>query len=131
ATFRVKPEPWPRMHNHGTLTVGTNVIENEFLRVEIQPNGALTITDRKTGEEFRNVNYFEDAGENGDCWWRWTPPADEVFNTLGLQANIAKVADGSALTTFSIQWTWPLPVGVTAGKEARATEKREITITSF
>lgn len=131
ATYRVKIEPWPRKHNHGALTVSTDAMENEFLRVQIEANGALTITDRSTGEVYPNVNYFEDAGENGDCWWRWAPPADRVFNTLALQAQIAKVADGPVMTTYSIKWTWSLPIGVTAGKEARADEERDVTIISF
>ncbi|GAB4318072.1 MAG: hypothetical protein Kow0059_11340 [Candidatus Sumerlaeia bacterium] len=131
ATFRVKPQPWPRMHNHGTLCTAANVMENEFLRVAIETNGTLTVTDRRTGEVYRNINFFEDAGESGDCWWRWAPPADRVFNTLGLAAQITREIDGPVLTTFSIRWTMMLPQGVTQNKLERAAEEKPLQITSF
>lgn len=51
----------------------------------------------KPKEVYRNLNFFEDAGECGDPWWRWTPPTDRVFNTLGLQAGIAKETDGPVM----------------------------------
>ncbi|MCX7766016.1 MAG: glycosyl hydrolase-related protein, partial [Candidatus Sumerlaeia bacterium] len=131
ATYRVRPEPWPRKHNYGTLTCGTNIMENEFLLVRIENNGTLTVTDKRTGEIYSNLNFFEDAGECGDPWWRWVPPSDRVLNTLGLQAEIVKEIDGPVMTTFSIRWHWLLPVGVTEKKTARSTEERELTITSF
>ena len=131
ATYRVKVEPWPRKHNQGTLTVSTNVMQNEFLRVEIQPNGALTVTDLATKEIYRNVNFFEDAGECGDPWWRWVPASDRVFNTLGMQAQIAKETDGPVMTTFSVRWRFPLPEGVTERKMARSANEKDFEITSF
>lgn len=131
STFRVKPEQWPRKHNQGTLTVATNVMENEFLRVAIETNGTLTVTDRATGEVYRNINFFEDSGECGDPWWRWTPAADSTINTLGLQAQIAKEGDGPVMTTFSIRWAMMLPVGVTDNKSARRPERRELEIISY
>lgn len=131
ATYRVKPETWPRKHNQGTLTVATNVMENEFLRVRIEPNGTLTVTDKRTKETYPNLNFFEDSGEGGDCWWRWVTPTDRVYNTLGLQARIVKEADGPAMTTFSVTWTWPLPTGLTEKKMARAPEEKNLEITSF
>jgi alpha-mannosidase len=131
ATFRVKLEPWPRKHNQGSLTCATNIMENEFLRVKIESNGSLTVTDKKTNEVYHNLNFFEDAGECGDPWWRWAPPSDRVFNTLGLQARIARESDGPVMTTFSIQWKWEIPVGVVDNKMSRKKEQSEITITSF
>ncbi|MEI7633417.1 MAG: glycosyl hydrolase-related protein [bacterium] len=130
STFRVRREPWPRKHNQGTLTTTTNTMENEFLRVRIEPNGTLTATDKQTGEIYKNVNFFEAAGECGDPWWRWAPPSERVCNTLGLQAEIAKEADGPVMTTYSIRWKWMLPEGVTGNKMARASEEKELTITS-
>ena len=124
-------EPWPRKHNQGTLTVSTNVMQNEFLRVEIQPNGALTVTDLATKEIYRNVNFFEDAGECGDPWWRWVPASERVFNTLGMQAQIARETDGPVMTTFSVRWRFPLPEGVTERKMARSANERDFEITSF
>jgi hypothetical protein len=131
ATYRVKPEPWPRKHNQGTLTVATNVMENGFLRVQIEANGALTVTEKATGEVYRNLNFFEDAGECGDPWWRWAPPSDRVFNTLGLQAQIVKEVDGPVMTTFSVKWRMELPAGVTGNKMARTEETLPLEITSF
>lgn len=131
ATYRIKPEPWAGKHNFGTLTTAINVMENEFLRVKIESNGTLTVTDKRTNEVYHNINFFEDSGECGDPWWRWVPPSDRVYNTLGLQAEISKVADGPVMTTFAIKWKWMLPTGVTEKKTARKSEEKELIITSY
>lgn len=131
ATYIVKPVDAPKKTNYGTQCVAANTMENEFLRVAIQPNGVLTVTDKRTGEVYRNLNWFEDSGESGDPWWRWVPPADRVFNSLGSQAQIVKETDGPVLTTFSVSVTMNLPIGVTDSKLARRQETAPVTITSY
>lgn len=130
-TFLIKKEDWQRKHNHGTMTTSTNTMENEFLHVKIEPNGTLSVTDKITKEKYQNILFFEDSGECGDPWWRWVPPTDEVYNTLGLQAEISKAVDGPVMTTFKVRLRWMLPAGVNEKKSMRLTEQKELIITNF
>ena len=62
--FKFKPLTKPH-YVFGSLTPERNVMENDHLRVDIQPNGTLNITDKATGHACRNLHYFEDGGDNG------------------------------------------------------------------
>ncbi len=57
------------------LTDGGRTIENEFLRVEADPErgGALRITDKRTGFTMEGVNVFVDEGDAGDEY-NYSPP---------------------------------------------------------
>lgn len=131
ATYRVKPEPWPRKHNQGTLTIAANLMENEYLIVGIESNGTLTVTDKETNETYDNLNFFEDAGEGGDPWWRWVTPTDRVYNSLGCNAQIVKEKDGPVETTYSVKVVMNLPIGLTEKKMAREALERPVEITSY
>lgn len=130
ATYTVKKIDAPRKLNYGTQCAATNVMENEFLRVAIEPNGTLTVTEKASGEVYRNLNFFEDNGECGDPWWHWAPPSDRFFNTLGSRAEIVKEEDGPVLTRFSVKVRLPLPVGVADTKMERRDEMDVVAITS-
>ncbi|GAI41705.1 unnamed protein product, partial [marine sediment metagenome] len=41
-------------------------LENTFLKVEVQQNGSLNITDKRSGHTFKNCNLFEDTEDVGD-----------------------------------------------------------------
>ena len=63
-----------------------NSMENEFLRVDRGAERRRSPWLHKaSGETYRNLNFFEDAGECGDPWWRWAPPDDRVVDVAGLR----------------------------------------------
>lgn len=47
---------------------GGKIIENEFLRIEIQNNGTFTLIDKTCGLRFSDLAYFIDEGEAGHAW---------------------------------------------------------------
>lgn len=89
-----------------------NVLENEHLRVVIAPNGTLTITDKATGQIFRDLAYFEDGGDAGDGYTYSYPMFDRVVNTLGASPRIARLADGPVVQRYAIEYDLVLPAGL-------------------
>jgi len=128
-TFTFKPE-MGKKSNYGSQITGPNIMENEFLKVKIESNGTLTVLDKKTGEKYSNLLYFEDSGEAGDPWMRIPPFADKIYNTLGVSVNIQLLNDGLILTTFSITNKWSLPAGLDFATKQRTQEEKELTIIS-
>ena len=119
-TFIVKPEEG-RKANYGSQISATNTMENEFLKVKVESNGTLTVTDKSSGEIYSNLLWFEDTGESGDPW-TYTPPVGDgnlVTNTLGSAAEIKRISDGPLLTSFRVKIKMQLPVEL-----IRATKKR-------
>ncbi|MBC7228277.1 MAG: hypothetical protein H5T61_13780 [Thermoflexales bacterium] len=64
----------------GTSKVpGTLWIENEFLRVEADPQtGLLTVTDKETGQVLPGVHRFVDGGDRGDEY-NYCPPEEDLL----------------------------------------------------
>jgi alpha-mannosidase len=100
----------------------TNVMENEHLRVEIQPNGTLDVTDKATGQRYTDLGYFEDGGDCGDGYNYSYPPHDAVFNTLSARPRIACLSDGPVVQRYRIEYDLELPAGLTEDRKRRRTE---------
>lgn len=108
-----RPAPGPRP---------ASVLENEYLRAEIQPNGALTLLDRQTGERFTDLAYFEDGGDAGDGYTYSYPAFDRVITTLGAAPRISRLSAGPAVERCRIDYDLALPVGLTEDRRARRSE---------
>jgi len=128
-TFTVKPLSH-KISNYGTMVCGSNEMENEFLRVKINQNGTLTVVDKRSGQVYSNLLWFEDAGDWGDPWTRFEPFGDRVYNTLGCNTEIKLVENGPVTTTYEIGLKWKLPEGICQLYKTRSVNEKEITITS-
>ena len=76
-TYRWVPHPTPS--NFAAEGDGGRLsIENEFLRVEADPEtGLLTVTDRETGLVLSGVHRFVDGGDRGDEY-NYCPPEEDL-----------------------------------------------------
>ncbi len=128
-TFTVKPLAH-KVTNYGTMVCGANEMENEYLKVKIHPNGTLSVTEKKSGQVYTNLLWFEDAGDWGDPWTRFEPFGDRVYNSLGCNAEIKLIENGPVVTTFEIGLKWKLPEGIDHFTKKRTEHEKEISITS-
>lgn len=58
-----------------------NVLENEYLRVELRENGILDVTEKESGVRFTGLNVCEDGGDCGDEYIYRAPEKDTVIRT--------------------------------------------------
>jgi alpha-mannosidase len=123
AAYSVRPDPKPKKHD--LLASPHNVLENDYLWVSIASNGLLTITDKVTGERYRDLGLFEDGGDCGDGYTYSYPAEDRVVNSLGLAPNISRLAAGPAVQRYQLDFDWPLPDGLDDARRRRlVTETR-------
>jgi hypothetical protein len=106
-----------------TIIGKPNGMENEFLSVVIQPNGALAVTDKQTGRSWTDLGYFRDCSEIGNPWEHVSVPFDEVLNTLGEKARIARILAGELVTTFRVELNWELPHRRSADEKRRSADR--------
>ena len=88
------------------------IMENEFLKVKINPDGSLDILEKSTGREFKNLHYFEDGGESGHPWVHMSPEQDDIITTLETQASIEHRQTSDFLTCYRVKHTMSIPVGL-------------------
>lgn len=130
ATYRVALESKP-MLSGGNLVTATNTMENDHLRVAINPNGSLNILDKSTRKEYNNLGFFEDGGDSGDGYTYSPPRYDAVYNTLGEQPRISRLQNGPAAATFRLEYSWQLPASLQTNRQARAKETDTLAISSL
>ena len=115
------------------LTSGANYMENDLIRADIQPNGSIKITDKKTGNVYENLGYLVDDGELGDGWFHINPINDVVTSTLGGACTIAKVENGPERCVFKVTRTLSVPkeLVVAPGEKRRSEETVELKFVSY
>jgi mannosylglycerate hydrolase len=114
-TYLVKPkETFSR--SFGSLVTEAQQMENDFLKVNINKNGTLDVTEKKSGNTFSGLHYFEDSGEAGHAW-RHVPPAfDRVITTLNSAPEIELVQSGPLLSRYRITHKLQIPEKLDEGK---------------
>ncbi len=93
----------------GTLLRRPEVMENEFLRVEMNPDGTFDLVSKELGKTFRNLNAYEDRGELGDYWINRRPMDDRVISSRGCAARIWAEESGPVCTTLVSEVALPIP----------------------
>ena len=51
-----------------TFVIDDATLENEFIKAVVNANGTVDITNKETGEVYKQLNYFEDTGDLGHAW---------------------------------------------------------------
>ena len=108
-TFFVRPLAAKRRLAGKSMVTRPHSMENEFLAVTIQPNGALEVTDKASRRTWRDLGYFRDTSEMGNPWQRTQVARDEMLTTLGERARIACVCEGELVTRYRVEIDWMLP----------------------
>ncbi len=129
-TFVIKPQSGPKI-NYGTMSPQVNVLENEYLRVEILSDGRLNLFNKENKIQYVGLNYFEDRSEVGDHTTHRPSDSDEIINSIGAAAEISKISDGPILVQYKIKTTMMLPKDALKDRSQRNPEKIPFEITSY
>jgi hypothetical protein len=122
-TFFVKPIAVKKRTLTRSIRGTVNGMENEFLSVLIQPNGALAVTDKQSGRSWTDLGYFRDCSEIGNPWEHVGVPYEESLTTLAETARIARVFAGDLATSYRVELEWQLPRGRSADEKRRSADR--------
>ena len=141
-TLIVKPLPKSWKQYLGSLVTTTNMMENPYLRVKINDNGTLNITDKANSRKYEGLHFFEDGGDMGNPWLYAKPTSDQVITSVGFPVKIALIEDGPVLARYRITYKMEVPAKMTLERprelaedakphfSKRGTETVELTIES-
>ncbi len=114
----------------GGLIAGPGRLENEYLRLQVNGDGTLDLTDKRTGREFRSLHVFEDCGEAGHGFHHDAPQYDTIVTSLGSAARISLVEQAPWAAALRVDLTLDLPAALNPGRTAREEETAPCAITS-
>lgn len=112
----------------GSLLKSPVVMENEYLKVSMNPNGTFNLTDKETGTDYADLNYYEDRGEHGTYWINWRPMHQQTINSLGCAARIWSEEDGPLQTTLVSEITMQIPQKGDKANQRRGDNLMDFTI---
>ena len=118
--YRIVPSELPsRYLKH--MKSGSDYMENELVRVEINPNGTLVLLDKKTGKIYDNQLTLVDDSEIGDGWYHASSKDNKtVFSSFG-NCYVEKIESGVSRCVFRITKELRLPK---CNVMSRATQER-------
>lgn len=117
-------------------------LENDFLKVMIQSDGRLTITDKESGLTYQDLLRFEDCGDIGNEYISRQPNheqpfyADQGTTCLAILSNTAQLAEIEISQTFAIPVSaddrlraeMEAVIDITERQAGRSQKKAELTL---
>lgn len=85
------------------VRVRGRALENRFVEVAFEPNGAITITDRRRNERYAELLRLEDAGDAGDAYSYCPPARDRVKQSRG-PISVRRLAAGPLVAALEARW---------------------------
>jgi mannosylglycerate hydrolase len=123
----VKKEP-----NEGCgIRVNGNVIENDFIVVEILEDGSYNITDKQTKKQYKGLGVIEDLGDAGDEYNYSYPDIDRIYSTKGKTANITFIEQGTNRVKVRIETCLQVPESLTEDRKERSNVFRQLPIVTY
>jgi len=113
------------------LSPKKNVMENEYLKVNIKKDGRLDILNKGSNKLYPGLHFFCDEAEAGDPWTN-KPVANTEITNLNKPADIELIENGPVRATYKIRTQILLPVPrPDIRKHSPRKEPEKVTITSF
>ena len=125
--FAYQPEI---MENRKLIARDGGLLENDNIKVVINPNGTLTITDKKTGHVIENAMYYTDTGEVGSAHASVQPKRNCTYTSLGSPARITMLESNELRGSFKIELSMTLPAAATIDGNDRTREIKTLPITT-
>lgn len=137
--FNRKTEFWAKTRTTDGKEIATSstCMQNEFIKVEVNSNGTISILDKENGNCFDNLNYFESTGDVGDYWMYYPPYHNKTYNSKGCNASIFLIENGNLAATIGVKLTMELPKysyrpdNYVRGKSERSELTGHLSVTTY
>ncbi len=96
------------------------VMENDHLRVAINPNGTFDLTDKASGRIYPQQLLFEDSGDAADCYVHQQPKNDRrIYFSTATAASVRQLYDTPLGCAYEIEQTLSIPDGLKDNRSRR------------
>lgn len=110
-TYWREEEWWPAMRKSTGVRIGSgsHILENEVLRVEVNPDGTFDMIDKARNRRIPGMHAFEDEGDTGDYWAYYPPFKNRIISSRGFEAIISMEDNGPLSATICIETVMRVP----------------------
>lgn len=129
-TYAVHPGKGTALERQVKATDRT--LENEFLSLAVEPDGTVTITDKRSGEIYRNNLVYEDAGDRGNLYnFIELTKTPRIYAAAG--ASCKAVEENDCFAVLALETALEIPAGKqgSGAEEKRSAETLRHTLTTY
>lgn len=138
-TFNRKTKFWAktRKTKGDEIGLGCDHMDNGILDVRVNGDGSITVTDKRNGEIYGPLNYYESTGDVGDYWMYYPPYNNKTYTSKGLPASVYMAENGKLSCTIAAEITMELPAhgerpeNYIHGESRRSEEKGSVKIVTY
>ena len=105
--------------------------ENNYLKVKIESNGSITVTDKKTGIQYPSIAYFENGADSGDTYNYSFPPEDTIITSLNSKARITLIDQGPLVAMLKVELSMNIPIALVKNRKRRSKITRRFPIVTY
>lgn len=105
--FEIRPNSH-KLQKRSGIALG-NVLENSKIRAEVTPSGTLNVLYKKTGKEYKGLNFYTSQGEVGNAWKHESPEFDRKYTTVGTDTKIYVTESGELSGTIVTECAFEVP----------------------
>src|SRR5207302_926572 len=99
-----------RPPGEGALVKGRSLV-NHWIEVALEPTGALTLHDRRSGQRFTDLLRIEDGGDAGDTYTYCPPKGDRLVRSAG-PIKVRRLAAGPLVAALETRFEIGRRVGI-------------------
>jgi len=111
-----------KVKEKASLITGKHCMENELLRAQINPDGTVTLLDKKNDRIFSDLLRYEDVGDNGNEYIFAPVPGDMPILSGNTPAEIELIRDEEFCAEYKITTRMQIP----AEADAKLSEERSV-----
>ena len=127
----IRPSKDVAKRHLGSMKTSLTTAENEFIGLEINNNGTINLTDKVTGETYKDLLMLGDSSETGDGWFHVPGLCEELYLSSAATADVAIIADGPEVLKYRLDVKMNLPKNYDELNEIRNIDRIEQVITHY
>ncbi len=112
------------------IAAGSNWIENQYVRVAVQPNGTLQVTEKASGRVYDGCHLFEDTEDVGDEYDYSHAANSMTITSAGTAARISLVERGPLQATLQADLVLQLPKSASEDRRSRSEQAVACAVTT-
>ncbi|MEK7397156.1 MAG: glycoside hydrolase family 38 C-terminal domain-containing protein [Candidatus Poribacteria bacterium] len=128
-TYYLCPESSPSPKTD--LKILDTEMENKDMKVKLNPNGTIDLTDKLSGNTYSGLHFFEDEESACGEYNHWTTVNPQIINSLSQNVRISKVESGPVCGTFKIDIDMLIPEGLSDDLQRRSEKLVNCPITTY
>lgn len=102
------------------VVVSGHVLENQFCRVEVHPNGTFDLLHKETGRHLPGLNLLEDTEDVGDEYDYSPCESSETVTTRECTGEVRTVENCGLYAELAVEYSLPLPRSINRDRKSRS-----------